>query len=130
MYKRTAALKKSNPRLKILLAIGGWRAGSGPFVAVVESASTRKTFAANAAKFVRQHGFDGLDVDWEFPGSRGSGPEHKALFTRLLKVNIFYWIYTNTSCMDRIISLSEFRSKHKLMQAAVASLYTITKNTH
>jgi len=80
------ALKKSNPRLKVLLAVGGWRAGSAPFVAIVDSASTRRTFANNAAKFVRQHGFDGLDVDWEFPGSRGSGPEHKALFTQLLKV--------------------------------------------
>jgi len=84
-------LKKSNPRLKLLLAIGGWRAGSGPFVAVVASANTRKTFAANAAKFVRRHGFDGLDVDWEFPGSRGSGPEHKALFTLLLKVGSVVW---------------------------------------
>jgi len=90
LYERTAALKKSNPRLKILLAIGGWRAGSGPFVAVVSSAETRRTFAANAANFVRRHGFDGLDVDWEFPGSRGSGPQHKALFTQLLKVHSVY----------------------------------------
>lgn len=89
------ALKKSNPRLKLLLAIGGWRAGSGPFVAVVASANTRKAFAANAAKFVRQHGFDGLDVDWEFPGSRGSGPEHKALFTLLLKVGSVVWLYAS-----------------------------------
>jgi len=81
------ALKKSNPRLKVLLAVGGWRAGSAPFVAVVASAKARKTFAANAANFLRRHGFDGLDVDWEFPGSRGSGPEHKALFTHLLQVS-------------------------------------------
>lgn len=88
MYARTVGLKKSNPRLKVLLAVGGWRAGSGPFVAVVASTKTRKVFATNAANFVRRHGFDGLDVDWEFPGSRGSGPEHKALFTLLLKVGI------------------------------------------
>ena len=102
LYERTVALKKSNPRLKVLLAIGGWRAGSAPFVAVVDSANTRRRFAANAAKFVRQHGFDGLDVDWEFPGSRGSGPEHKALFTLLLKVG-------SVVCVIRALALKSER---------------------
>jgi len=106
LYERTVALKKSNPRLKVLLAIGGWRAGSAPFVAVVESANTRRTFAANAAKFLRQHGFDGLDVDWEFPGSRGSGPEHKALFTQLLKVgNIVHSPCSQRSNSSKYISV-------------------------
>ena len=86
LYARTLALKKVNPRLKVLLAVGGWRAGSEPFVAVVNSETNRKSFAENAALFIRRHGFDGLDIDWEFPGSRGSGPEHKSLFTLLLKV--------------------------------------------
>lgn len=86
LYSRTQALKRKNPQLKVLLAVGGWRAGSEPFVAVVNSDSNRKLFAENAATFIRRHGFDGLDIDWEFPGSRGSGPEHKPLFTALLKV--------------------------------------------
>lgn len=87
IYARTQALKQSNPNLKVLLAVGGWRAGSEPFVAIVDSESNMKTFTANAVTFLRRHNFDGLDIDWEFPGSRGSGPEHKPLFTRLLKAS-------------------------------------------
>ena len=45
----------------------------------------RKKFAASALSFIRRHNFDGLDLDWEYPGKRGGVPEDKKNFILLIK---------------------------------------------
>jgi chitinase len=63
MYSRTLALKKSND-IKVLLAVGGWNFGSGPFSDMVRNEQVRKEFVQQATQFIRDHQFDGLDIDW------------------------------------------------------------------
>jgi len=41
----------------------------------------------SVVKFLLQHDFDGLDVDWEYPTERGGKPEDRPNFTLLVKVN-------------------------------------------
>ncbi|CAL1532903.1 unnamed protein product [Lymnaea stagnalis] len=85
LYARTLALKEKNPALKILLAVGGWNIGSEPFVPMIKDEGTRSTWIQNVVKYVRKYGFDGFDMDWEFPATRGSPPEDKYRFTLLMK---------------------------------------------
>ena len=65
-------LKKANPHLKVLPSIGGWTL-SDPFFTLADSSAQRKVFVDSAIAFITQYDFfDGLDIDWEFPGGGGA----------------------------------------------------------
>ncbi|XP_059178259.1 uncharacterized protein LOC131957453 [Physella acuta] len=78
-FVRFNKLKTIERNLKTLLSVGG-SYQTEMFVQVTSSPTKRKEFAANTAHYVRHWGFDGLDIDWEFPQE-----SHKADLTSLLK---------------------------------------------
>lgn len=79
-------LRSRHPHLKLLISIGGWEAEG--FSDAALTASSREQFAASAIRFMHLHGFDGIDLDWEYPANDMAGikarPEDKHNFTLLL----------------------------------------------
>ncbi len=73
--------KKQNPGVKTLVSVGGWaetggyfdasgaRVASGGFYTMTETAAARERFADSAVAFIRQYGFDGVDIDYEYATS-------------------------------------------------------------
>ncbi len=73
--------------IKILLSVGGW--GADGFSQAAMTREGREKLAESAAALVAEYGLDGLDIDWEYPGSSIAGiqshKEDKKNFTLLLK---------------------------------------------
>lgn len=86
-FKEIAALKNSNPRLKVLLSIGGW--GAGNFSEMASDTTCRSDFIRHVASLVEEYGIDGVDIDWEFPGSSqgkiSSSKNDRGNFTKLIR---------------------------------------------
>jgi chitinase len=90
-FNQLRKLKARHPHLKVLISLGGWTWSSGFSDAAMPA--NRATFVKSCVdlflKDDRWTGlFDGIDIDWEYPGSCGltcnQRPEDSDNFTALL----------------------------------------------
>ena len=87
-FRQFQVLKEAYPHLQTLLSVGGWT-WSGRFSDVALTAESRANFARSCVAMLVDYGFDGLDIDWEYPGGGGlagntARPEDTENFTLLL----------------------------------------------
>nr|GAT56375.1 predicted protein [Mycena chlorophos] len=75
-------LKKQNRHLKTLLSIGGWTY-SPKFHPVVIDPHRRAEFVRSSIRLLEDLGFDGLDVDYEYPSNREQAAGYADLLREL-----------------------------------------------
>lgn len=84
-YKKMTQLRAQRPGLMVSLAVGGWNEGSGNYSAMVAEPQRRRRFIESVVHMLRQHNFDGLDLDWEYPTKRGGHSSDRENFVALVK---------------------------------------------
>lgn len=90
--------KRLYPNVKTLISVGGWADSKG-FYTMTDTKQARETFAKSCIDFIRNYGFDGVDIDYEYPSatSQSGNPEDFSLseprrsklyqnYTELMKV--------------------------------------------
>ncbi|MCE5235858.1 MAG: SH3 domain-containing protein [Eubacteriales bacterium] len=88
-FQELIKLKERYPQLKTILSVGGWT-WSARFSDAASTSARRSAFADSAVNFMVKYGFDGIDIDWEFPVSGGLSSNKtraadKGNFTLLMK---------------------------------------------
>ncbi|WHY64935.1 glycosyl hydrolase family 18 protein [Neobacillus sp. SuZ13] len=88
-FYQLTKLKQLFPHLKTLISVGGW-SWSDKFSDVALTEQSRTIFAESCLQFILKYGFDGIDLDWEYPVAGGEAgnsnrPEDKQNFTLLIK---------------------------------------------
>ena len=84
-------LKASNPGVKLLVALGGWTDSrkqpgeqTSKYSILLADPAKRTAFVNHAVQTLSQYGFDGLDLDYEYPVYDGVSTD-RAGFTALVQ---------------------------------------------
>lgn len=84
---RIQLYKAVNPELRVNLSIGGW--GADGFSQAAMTSDGRERLTSSAIDLVKKWGFDGIDIDWEYPCSNQAeiacDPADKQNFTLLMQ---------------------------------------------
>lgn len=57
--------KGANPKLKVVLSVGGWNFPSSYFSKMVATSDSRSKFIASVKQWAQKYSLDGVDIDWE-----------------------------------------------------------------
>lgn len=104
--------------VRVVLALGGW--GSGDFSNAVRTAEARTKFADSIIDLMKEYNFDGVDIDWEYPGTSTAGiPSH---YSDTANLTLF--------CKELYTKMKAYRSDALVTMAVAASTAFDFKNLH
>lgn len=86
-YPNTSLIDRAHVwGVKVMVSIGGWTLSEN-FPKVAADPEKRRYFAEQCVSLLRRYKFDGIDIDWEYPGyeAHKGTPEDKRNFTLLMQ---------------------------------------------
>ena len=106
---KVVALKEQNPKLKVMLMIGGWGGHADGFSMMARDPAKRTAFCLAVKAHIDNHKLDGVDIDWEYPtqsadNETGCDPSDTKNFNLVLKE------LRETIGTDKIISFASSSS--------------------
>ncbi|MDY2937666.1 MAG: glycoside hydrolase family 18 protein [Fusicatenibacter sp.] len=69
--KELKRIREYHPEIRIVLSVGGW--GADGFSEAAATKESREKFAGSALDLVKTYDLDGIDIDWEYPGTSLAG---------------------------------------------------------
>ncbi|GFO39145.1 chitinase-3-like protein 1 [Plakobranchus ocellatus] len=99
-YQTLASLKALDPQLKVILGVGGPSAISDGFTEIINSTETIEEFVKNAAQFLIDRNFDGIMLDWMYPGLGNSPAEDVDSYPLLVEAMLRYFTGASESTGD------------------------------
>jgi chitinase len=127
--------KKANPGVKTLISIGGWaetggflnpdgtRTASGGFYKTAQSQASIDTFADSVVAFLRQYGFNGADIDYEYATSANYAGNPDDFWIAQANRGTMLTNYVNLmrSLRSKLDTAGQADGKHYLLTAAVSA---------
>jgi chitinase len=95
------------PNVRLVLSVGGWTLSEN-FSDVLASASKRATMVSSCKALLDKYGWDGIDVDWEYPvegGEHGNDPAYHDNNDTINLVSLFQEMRTAYG-QNKVLSLA------------------------
>lgn len=128
-------IKKANRHIKSLLSIGGFTY-SPSFNPIVVNASLRSKFVSSAVQLLEDYGFDGIDIDYEYPSNNDQAKGFVSLLQELRAAldehakeeNANYRFLLTVSYLPAAKSQSLTLARHRLLHLAVLRTTSSSKS--